>query len=123
MYAMNEAPARRRGLPQPVGVAAARQQPWGATQVSSAGGGVLGGASSSTGQEGFSLRNPQYVGVYRSRRTEQGWRAQFSYANKVSIWMVGPIQHTACAGCNIRFLTCRAPSKSCTLSAAEHRTL
>jgi len=35
------------------------------------------------GGESFSLRSPQHVGVYRSRRSEQGWRAQFSFANKV----------------------------------------
>ena len=53
-------------------LAAAGQQQWGmAAQGAGAGG------------ESFSLRSPQHVGVYRSRRSEQGWRAQFSFANKV----------------------------------------
>jgi hypothetical protein len=52
-------------------LAAAGQQQWGMAQGAGAGG------------ESFSLRSPQHVGVYRSRRSEQGWRAQFSFANKV----------------------------------------
>lgn len=31
----------------------------------------------------FSLRSIKYTGVYRSRRSQEGWRAQFCYANKV----------------------------------------
>jgi hypothetical protein len=91
--------------------AAAGQQPWGAAQGHSAGVGALGGASSSAGQEGFVLRNPQYVGVYRSRRTEQGWRAQFSYANKVSMRVVGPVQHNACDANGVRTQQMQSPSR------------
>jgi len=32
---------------------------------------------------GFSIRSVRYTGVYRSRRFEEGWRAQFAFANKV----------------------------------------
>lgn len=37
----------------------------------------------------FSLRSVKYTGVYRSRRSQEGWRAQFCYANKV----IGPADH------------------------------
>lgn len=36
-----------------------------------------------TGTAKFSLRSVKFTGVYRSRRSQEGWRAQFCYANKV----------------------------------------
>jgi hypothetical protein len=33
----------------------------------------------------FSLRSIKFTGVYRSRRSQEGWRAQFCYANKVRV--------------------------------------
>lgn len=37
---------------------------------------------------GFSIRSVKYTGIYRSRRFEEGWRAQFAFANKVC-WAFG----------------------------------
>jgi hypothetical protein len=69
-----------------------QQQQWMMMAGSEAQGGAGGSGaagSMSTGSQGFSLRSAQYVGVYRSRRAEQGWRAQFSFANKV--WCMQPV--------------------------------
>lgn len=41
----------------------------------------------------FSLRSDKYTGVYRSRRSQEGWRAQFCYANKVSAAVGHAVSH------------------------------
>lgn len=93
MYGMNAAmngavyrqPAGRKATNN---TAAASQQAWAAAQAAGAAA-AMGSAGSASAPEGFSLRNPQFVGVYKSRRSEQGWRAQFSHANKVSFCGLG----------------------------------
>lgn len=101
MYGMNAAmngavyrqPAGRKATNN---TAAASQQAWAAAQAAGAGA-TMGSAGSGGAPEGFSLRNPQFVGVYKSRRSEQGWRAQFSHANKVSL---------LCGVCGVGRLMC-----------------
>eukprot|EP00775_Hariotina_reticulata_P010534 gene10534-10694_t len=36
-----------------------------------------------SGQPGFALRSDRFTGVYQSKRSKDGWRAQFCYSNKV----------------------------------------
>jgi hypothetical protein len=93
MHAMNSTAYRlpAAGRKATNNTAAASQQAWAAASAA----GAAGSAGSGSTQEGFSLRNPQFVGVYKSRRSEQGWRAQFSHANKVSLCGLGVVATAA----------------------------
>lgn len=67
--------------------------------------GAAGASGGDSTQAKFSLRSTKFTGVYRSRRSQEGWRAQFCYANKVCV-CVGVVV-VVCVGV-------------CRLSSSEH---